>query len=80
MLTGVWRLCPPEYRRSWRREVSGVNDCMNNVEKLGGSSFGNVPGSVSSRGGVGRPPELTNSDEQLLSEEGEEERGFIRRG
>ena len=42
--------------------------------------MGNVPGSASSRGGVERPPELPNSDEQLLAEEGEVERGFLGRG
>ena len=42
--------------------------------------MGNVPGSASSRGGVERPPELPNSDEQLLAEEGEEERGGFGRG
>ena len=48
----------PEYRRSWRREVSGVNDCMNNVEQLEGSPFGKVTASALFCGGDGRRPEL----------------------
>ena len=39
-----------------------------------------VTGSALSRGGVERPPELQNSSEQLLMEEGEVERGFLGRG
>ena len=39
-----------EYRRSWRREVSSVNDCMNNVEQLEGSPFGKVTASALSMG------------------------------
>ena len=38
-----------------------------------------ITGSDLSRGGVERPPELPNSDEQLLAEEDEEERGFLGR-
>ena len=36
--------------------------------------------SALSRGGVERLPELLNSDEQFLAEEGEVERGFLGRG